>query len=175
MNTLSPTNKIICPGCGALVENKPGKPHKYFGANQGCWDLYGEVLAKEYGEYNYPQLTHRLTVDTYAVQHPGEPGRQSIQSINVHLVSLYLILVKDYNGEKATRKIDEIINAKPKFDWLEPPKPNGNLTILDVLKAKNPEEHKKKVREWAEDVFECWYLKHKEKICNLNNKYISVI
>jgi hypothetical protein len=57
-----------------LVKNKPGKPHKYIGAVAGCWEIYGEILAKEYGEYGYPELTHRLTVDTYAVQHPGTPS-----------------------------------------------------------------------------------------------------
>ncbi|MGB5944229.1 MAG: DUF5946 family protein, partial [Leeuwenhoekiella sp.] len=58
--------KIACYGCGALTENLDGVPHPYIGASQGCWNLYGQILAKEYGEYDYPELTHRLTVDTYA-------------------------------------------------------------------------------------------------------------
>jgi hypothetical protein len=59
-------------GCGAWVAAKEGQPHEYIGATQGCWDLYCRILEKEYGEYNYPQFTHRLTVDTYAIQHPGQ-------------------------------------------------------------------------------------------------------
>ena len=75
MTTRTNVGKIKCYGCGALVNNIEGQPHKYIGAPQGCWDLHGKSLAKEYGEYNYPELTHRLTVDTYAIQHPGQPNR----------------------------------------------------------------------------------------------------
>ena len=156
--------KTKCYGCGALVENTVGQPHKYIGAAQGCWDLYGEILAKEYGEYNYPKDTHRLTVDTYAIQHPGQPGRQSIQSVNVHLISLYTMLIDNATGEEATKKISEILAAEPKFEWLEPPVPNGLITVIDVLKAKGEEEHKQIVKEWANDVFGCWYAKYKKLI-----------
>ncbi|GAB4186579.1 MAG: hypothetical protein OHK0057_12200 [Thermoflexibacter sp.] len=161
--------KIKCIGCGALVEDLAGKPHKYIGASQGCWNLYGEVLAKEYGEYNYPQLIHRLTVDTYAIQHPGEPIRQAIQSVNVHLISLYLILVKGYDGETATKKMGEILSKDPRFEWLEPPSPIGHITIADVLTATNQEEHEKKVREWADNVWTNWYSKHAQTIKTLVN------
>jgi hypothetical protein len=151
---------IKCHGCGALVNDIAGQPHKYIGAVQGCWDLYGRILAKEYGEYNYPELTHRLTVDTYAIQHPGQPSRQSIQSVNVHLVSLYFIFVKNLSGKEATEKIGELLAREPKFEWLEPPVPNGTKTVIDVLAATNRKEHEKKVREWAEDVWGCWHSKY---------------
>ena len=128
----------------ALVNDIAEQPHKYIGAVQGCWDLYGQILAKEYGEYNYPDPTHRLTVDTYAVQHPGQPSRQSIQSVNVHLVSLFLILIKNLSGKEATEKICELSAKEPKFEWLEPPVPNGTKTVIDVLVAANREEHEKK-------------------------------
>ena len=133
--------KIKCCGCAALVEDIMGKPHKYIGASQGCWNLYSEVLAKEYGEYNYPKHTHRLTVDTYAIQHPGQPGRQSIQSVNVHLISLYFVLIKKMSGSNATKLIGELLHRGPAFEWLEPPTPNGIITVADVLKATNLAEH----------------------------------
>ena len=160
-----------CYGCGALVEDKAGVPHKYIGAAQGCWDLYGLVLAKEYGEYNYPRLTHRLTVDTYAVQHPGQPGRQAIQSVNGHLVSLYFVLVEGFNGRQATEKLSELLAKEPAFEWLEPPSPNGHMTVADILAAKNLEEHEMKVRAWAEDVWNCWYAKHKQAIDRIIRDY----
>lgn len=82
------TNKaenIQCYGCGALVPNFEGStPHPYIGASAGCWSIYGEILAKEFGEYEYPSI-HRLTVDAYCVQHPGTSSRKSIQSVAVHL------------------------------------------------------------------------------------------
>jgi len=150
-----------CYGCGAYVENIAGQPHKYIGAAQGCWNLYSDVLAKEYGEYGYPELTHRLTVDTYAIQHPGEPGRQSVQSVNIHLISLYAVLNSNFDGKKATKLIGDILAKQPVFEWLDPPVPNGTKTIKDVLLAKNKDEHEKLVRIWAEDVFTCWCSKHK--------------
>jgi hypothetical protein len=147
-----------------VVDNIIGEPHKYIGATQGCWDLYGEILAKEYGEYDYPELTHRLTVDTYAIQHPGKPCRQAIQSVNLHLISLYFVLIKNATGREATSILGEILSNSPIFEWLEPPVPIGKITVNDVLKAVNKTEHEKIVRAWAEDVFDCWYLKHKQVI-----------
>jgi len=155
---------IKCYGCGASVENITGQPHKYIGATQGCWSLYGEILAKEYGEYGYPELTHRLTVDTYAIQHPGKPGRQSIQSVNIHLISLYAILNKNFDGQKATKLIGDLLSKQPTFEWLDPPVPNGTKTVKYVLAAMNKQEHEQLVREWADDVFKCWYSKHKKVI-----------
>lgn len=134
------------------------------------WDnLYEEILAKEYGEYGYPELTHRLTVDTYAIQHPGKSSRQSIQSVNIHLISLYAVLNKSFDGKKATKLIGDILAKQPAFGWLDPPDPNGAKTVKDVLLATDKDEHERFVREWAEDVFGCWYLKHGQAIEGLVN------
>jgi hypothetical protein len=35
--------KIKCYCCGAIVDKIDGKPHKYIGAIQGCWNLYCEI------------------------------------------------------------------------------------------------------------------------------------
>ena len=79
---------IACHGCGAMVDDLPGKPHPYVGANAGCWELYGRVLAHEYEALPLLRETHLLTVDTYSVQHPGVPCRRSIQSVSIHLMRL---------------------------------------------------------------------------------------
>jgi hypothetical protein len=42
--------------------------------------VYGEMLAREYGDPAYFRV-HQLTVDTYAVQHPGPRERRAIQSV----------------------------------------------------------------------------------------------
>ncbi|MDR3001256.1 MAG: DUF5946 family protein [Fibromonadaceae bacterium] len=172
MQENSKKEKIKCYGCGALVDNIAGQPHKYLGATQGCWNLYGQILAKEFGEYNYPELTHRLTVDTYAIQHPGQPCRQSIQSVNVHLISLYFIFIENLSGKEATKKMAEILAKEPKFKWLEPPIPNGQKNIIDVLAATNQEEHEKLVKEWAENVWDCWYSKHRLAIESIKDLFL---
>jgi hypothetical protein len=162
---------VKCYGCGAWVTDLPGKPHKYIGAVAGCWQVYGEILAKEYGEFGYPQPTHRLTVDTYAVQHPGEPNRQAIQSVNGHLVSLYLVIEKGWDGQAATQAIAKIVKRADKFVWLEPPDPNGSITVADVVKARDWEEHRKWVDEWARDVWTAW-AKHHALIRKLAEQYL---
>jgi hypothetical protein len=95
-----------CPGCGALVPDTDGPTHPYIGASPGCWAIYGEVLAREYREYAYPPV-HRLTVD--AAQHPGVPSRGSIRSVALHLISLYLILERGYEPERATAAIRDVL------------------------------------------------------------------
>ena len=62
-----------CASCGADTPTAPGGiTHRYLASSAGCWARYGEVLAHE---YEHPALMHinPLTVDAYAVQHPGEP------------------------------------------------------------------------------------------------------
>lgn len=90
--------------------------------------VYGEVLAREYGEYGYPEPTHKLTVDTYAVQHPGKPGLQANKSVNVHLMGLCCVLEPGMDGRQATQAIGLVMRRHPAFAWLEPPVPNGRIT-----------------------------------------------
>src|SRR5436190_1879442 len=42
---------VPCIGCGVLTPDADGPTHPYLGASPGCWAVYGEVLAREYGEY----------------------------------------------------------------------------------------------------------------------------
>ncbi|MEJ7711938.1 MAG: DUF5946 family protein [Pyrinomonadaceae bacterium] len=91
-----------CIGCGALAPDTDGATHKYIGASPGCWEIFGEVIAKEFSDMAYYSV-HQLTVDTYAVHHPGTPSRQSIQSVTVHLVSLFGVLECGFNIEETTK------------------------------------------------------------------------
>ena len=150
---------IKCSGCGALVPDTDGPTHAYIGAAAGCWAIYGQVLAKEYGEYRYPPV-HRLSVDTYAVQHPGTPSRRSIQSVAVHLVRLYLVLERDLNYKMAADAMRRIVKHRDRFAWLEPPYPLGDITILDVHGAKDLTGHVKWVERWAKSVYEAWSPHH---------------
>ena len=151
---------MICPGCRAQVPDIPGNPHKYIGSCAGCWQVYGEILARQYSEFKYPQPTHRLTVDTYAVQHPGVPGRQSAQSVNVHLIGLYLVIENKLQGLTATKALSRMIEDAAGFEWLEPPRQNGTITVLDVVKAQSLPDHTVMVDRWARDVWASWAAHH---------------
>lgn len=150
---------IRCPGCGLRVADSDGPTHPYIGAAPGCWALYGEVLAREYGELRYPEV-HRLTVDAYAAQHPGVPSRRSIQSVAVHLVSLHLVLERGFDGRRATEAIRRVLAARPRLAWLDPPPRLGGSTVADVLGADTPADHERRVRLWADDVWAAWVPHH---------------
>ena len=136
-----------------------GPTHRYLGASAGCWAVFGEVLAREYSNSAlFP--VHRLTVDTYAVQHPGVPSRQTIQSVAVHLISLYLTLECGYRPEAATEAMRSVLRHKDQFAWLTPPASLGRLTILDVREAQGVAEHIALVRQWARSAWEAWAPHH---------------
>ncbi len=151
---------IACPGCKAQVPNKEGLTHKYIGTCPGCWEIFLSVSVKEFENFKELNDIHRLTVDTYAVQHPGVPGRLSIQSVTVHLLSLYSVLERGLPYKQAVVAIRKASRHSSKFKWLTPPSKNGSLTILDVNQAKNFEDHKKLVRDWAQDVWQSWRAHH---------------
>ena len=148
-----------CPGCGARVADSDGPTHPYLGAAPGCWALYGEVLAREYGELRYPEI-HRLTVDAYAAQHPGVPSRRSIQSLAVHLVSLHLVLDRGIDPVHATGAIRRLLARRPCLAWLDPPPRLGATTVADLLGAGTAAEHERRVRSWAIDVWAAWAPHH---------------
>ena len=134
--------------------------HPYIGASPGCWALYGKVLEKEYADYPLYAPVHRLTVDVYAVQHPGTPSRRSIQSVAVHLIRLHLQLERGLPHDKANEAMIQISSRSDPFFWLNPPTSLGHLTVLDVLEAIDPEDHIERVRRWAESAWEAWTPHH---------------
>lgn len=66
-----------CMWCKGMFPTLNGPVHKYMESTPGCWATFGRVLAREYEDQRLFGV-HRLTVDSYAVQHPGVPNRQSI-------------------------------------------------------------------------------------------------
>jgi hypothetical protein len=150
-----------CFGCGASVPKKNGPTHEYIGASAGCWELFGELLAKEYEEYNNPPA-HRLTVDTYAAQHPGSPSKKSIQSVAIHLTGLHLMLDLNYEAHRATQLLNQAAESSQEYHWLEPPQSLGSLTILDVQDAENIKEHTDRVHIWAHTVWQAWQSHHEQ-------------
>ena len=158
-------NKLIkCYGCKAEIENMDGPKHAYIGSDSGCWDVFCGVLAKEYTEYNELWQTHRLTVDTYAAQHPGNPGRREIQSVFIHLTRLYLQIERGLDGKRANAAMLNISRFKSQYVWLDPvPDFTGTININDVAMARDITEHKHIVELWARSVWQAWG-KHHETI-----------
>ena len=138
---MDPRAANLCPGCGATFPDIPGgETHRYMESSPGCWAAYGEVLAREYSS---PALfqRHKFTVDAYAVQHPGRPSPQSIQSVGVHLIRLCLMLEGGATAAQATATMQSAARRKELFRWLEPPPSPGAVTVANVHRAASPEEH----------------------------------
>lgn len=150
-----------CPGCGSLLPAVDGPIHPYIGASAACWALYGQVLAIEAGTYRQPAW-HRLTVDAYAVQHPGVPERRSVQSVCVHLISLCLVLEHDIPPNRATQLLGTVLARRPAFVWLAPPSSLGRLTVRHVLSAANREDHERHSWAWAGELWASWGAHHEQ-------------
>lgn len=150
---------IQCPGCGAEFPPSDGATHAYIGASAGCWGAYGEVLAREYSNMTYMR-SHPYTVDAYAVQHPGQPERRTIQSLIVHLITLYgMIELQRPSAEMATVRKNAVTLADG-FYWLEPPADMGTLTVVDVLAAPDAAAHDDIVKHWATQMWHVWKSYH---------------
>ena len=152
-------NLLPCFSCGALVPNIEGPTHKYMLSSPGCWAVYGTLLARDYGEYGYPEV-HGLSVDTYAVQHPGKPNRQAIQSVAVHLIALYYLLEKGLPEAQAIRIRSRAAQFSDQFTWLDPPASMGKITVVDAANADGLEAYQRMAREWAQSAWEAWSAYH---------------
>lgn len=142
-----------CPGCGGRFDDIQGPTHRYMESSPGCWAAYGEVLAREYQDPEYFAV-HKFTVDAYAVQHPGHPSPQTIQSVAGHLIRLCLMLERNLAIERANDAIKATVERQ--YVWLTPPATMGPVTVADVRKAADPIAHGRQVRTWAECAWNAW-------------------
>jgi hypothetical protein len=152
-------NLVRCIGCGGLFPQIEGPTHRYMESSPGCWAAYGEVLAREYSDRVYDDV-YRLSVDAYAVQHPGEPSPQSIQSVAGHLVRLCLFLEHRLDNNRANDAILAAMRVKSNFIWLTPPTNRGDITVADVQHAPTSKEHIALVLNWARSAWAAWEPHH---------------
>jgi hypothetical protein len=150
---------ISCVGCGALLEEREGPTHRYMESSPACWAIYGEVLAREYASPDLMDI-HRLTVDAYAVQHPGRESTSTINSVAIHLMRLCLLLEQGLDMRFANEAIKTLTKEKRSFCWLKPPSSLGAITVVDLWMVHSPEEHKKIVRDWAMSAWQAWGQHH---------------
>jgi hypothetical protein len=150
-----------CGGCGADFPGSDGPTHAYVLSSPGCWAAYGEVLAREYEDSGF-RAVHRLTVDAYALQHPGEESPQAQNSVGIHLSRMALIFGRGWSVEEANRAMVAITAKKTRYPWLIPPRHRGELTVRDILAARRPAEHCAAVERWADSVWTAWHEHHAE-------------
>jgi hypothetical protein len=166
-----------CVGCDAEVPVVDGPIHRYMTSAPGCWQRYGELLSVLYAQ---PALQPALImcVDTYAVQHPGTPNPQAIQSVALHLLNLYGYLergrpVSSPQATLSERAFHSIAPHSLRANyWLEPPSFAATRTVFDMPISGTPDVMAAGARAWAESVWGAWSAHH-EQVAEWYAKYAT--
>ena len=148
-----------CSGCGARYAPLPhDETHRYVGATPACWAAFGELLAREFQDVTYGRV-HRHTVDVYSVQHPGTDERRQRQSVALHLIGLCHWLEHGLDATRLNAITQRLADADRPWPWLDPPT-EFDMTVEDVLVARDGIQHGGLVRRWAETTWDAWSTHH---------------
>lgn len=151
-----------CPGCGGLFRAYDGPVHRYMTGSPACWNEYGRLLAMEYSSAVL-MWVHRLSVDAYAVQHPGDNSRQAIQSVGIHLARLMVQLDGDGDPSLSPEKTNAVMvgftKHKASLVHLERPA-RFSITMADMTAHVGTPDHAPKVIEWARAALADWSAHH---------------
>ena len=145
----------ICRGCGDGLPRTGGATHPYVGASAACWSQFAEA-----GVTLPPAPLRRLVTDAYMVQHPGVPERRSIQSVCAHLVALCLVIEHDLPPDRLSAVLQRVVDRPPAWRWLDPPVPNGDATIGDVVAAAERDEATPAIDAYVRGIWHAWATHH---------------
>ena len=148
----------VCPGCGSRLPAVEGPTHAYMTSSPACWDAFGKVIAREFQNPDLMEI-HRLSVDAWAVQHPGDGSRRAIQSVGLHLARLMVQLEGGLSLADANAAMLAFAARKSTLPAL-PSRATYTLTVADVVGAEAPTDHARAVRSWAEAVWSDWADHH---------------
>ena len=136
-------------------------------ASPGCWQLYGELMARAYAQPAVPAL-QALSVDCYAVQHPdgAAADRRQRQSVAVHLIALSLLRDASRPPQHVARLRGRISQlALPRLglaDWpyLAPPNEYAPVTVADVHRAAGTPGYPDMLEAWTRAAWTAWAAHH---------------
>lgn len=150
---------VACDGCGAHYSALDGPIHAYMSSSPACFAAFNTLLAAEYSAVELKQ-THRLTVDTWAVQHSGDRGeRRAIQSVGLHLARLMLQLEYERPPAETNAVMLDFSRHKSSLVRLAPPEA-FTLTAADVAPFAGSTTHRQRVRAWAAATWSDWTEHH---------------
>ena len=147
-----------CPSCRLEMPRGELAYDGYFHCSSECWSVCTGVIGAEFENMVLFGQVHQLTVDAYAVQHAG--GSHPDKSVDVHLVGLHLQLERGVRSPDVAPRLQSLVGGVATWPHFAPPARHGELTILDVALAGSPLEHAKRVRAWAQDVWNTWGPHH---------------
>ena len=129
-----------------------------FHASPECWEVFTEVLGKEFSNAVLFGQVHQLTVDEYAAQHAG--GRHRDKSVVIHLCGLHLVLDRELRPTEVPPLFQRIAGVVKTWPHLSPPNGLSAMTVFDVALAESPQDHARIVRDWANFVWRKWSEQH---------------
>lgn len=153
-----PSEIAVCPGCGSRLPAVEGPVHAYMTSSPACWAAFNAVMAREYSNPGL-MAVHRLSVDAWAVQHPGDGSRRAIQSVGLHLARLLVQIEEGLEGEAANAAMLRFAARKADMPALTP-RAAYAVTVADVAEAEAPEAHAAAVRRWAAATWADWADHH---------------
>jgi hypothetical protein len=165
-----------CLGCGAILPEGAGPVQRYIGASPACWAIYTALTSAGEPPLS-PGPLNALLVDAYAAQHPGKPSDQSIQSVAVHLLALYGVLVREESPHRALWIRQRAVRpgSPPKherFVWLNPPSFTGSLTAADIARAPSAIERTALVEEYVQSIWSRWAQAHQGTVAAWYARFI---
>jgi hypothetical protein len=118
-----------------------------------------------------------LLIDAYAAQHPGQPSPQAIQSVAVHLLALYGVLVKGLAVDQALwirrRALREDKQGKhSRFEWLTPPALNEILTVADIVQETTTAARTEKAGAYIRQVWATWAKSSESILADWYEQYV---
>ena len=137
-----------CDECGAPVAGV-----------EGCRALFDELLAREFGDYRFARF-HRLTVDTYALQHP-EQFMRSGKSFAAHLTGVCAAMETD-EAPAINQAVQQWLNGPRKIDRPAdiPAGERGSLTVCFVHDTIEADEYLRRIQQWARSAWAAWASHH---------------
>ena len=155
---LSPREVVACIGCGRFVPDIEGPTHRYLESSPGCWAAY---TALPYGGMAGPAVPPHsaMTVDAYAVQHPGRPGPSSTPSVWIDLAAMHLVLERGWPVDRLIEIRRTVADANDGWPWLTPPASMGGVGAIDVA-ATAAGDVAAVVRAWVEGAYGAWSGHH---------------
>lgn len=125
-----------CAGCGRAIA----------GGTAACRAEFEAACAFDY-EGGVPYVLHRLTVDTYSLQHPDD-FCASGKSLVAHLVGL-LVWAEHDGRQELQRTLRDWIDGPREIDRPSLPSSRGALTLGDVTSFATPEQRAAALERWA--------------------------
>ncbi len=163
LNFIYMTDYINCFGCGAQSLNMEGECHSYMLASPGCWEMFTEIMGREFSDMRYAK-GHQFTVDAYACQHIGkQEDKRALNSVNIHLAALYDIFEGGVELSEATKlrsQFSQFYKGKNLLKWLDPPESFGHLTVFELWNNEDPDLHFELAKNWARSVWQSWSHQH---------------